>query len=153
MDISMKQIQLGSVCSGTHRTEDLIPTLADELSTMEFTVEGVELLRQVEKFLGAPNDTLPDWDSEDAIYILDELFNKLDEHAPPHMYFGALEGDGADFGWWPRDFDGCHTIPIEQGKNGEGTFVDTECNLYVEINDHGNTTVKELGGNIIWDCV
>jgi hypothetical protein len=69
------------------------------------------------------------------------------------MQFGAHDGDGADFGWWPTDFDGCDTVSIEQGKNGEGTFVDTECNLYVETNDHGNMTVKELGGAVIWDCV
>jgi len=44
-------------------------------------------------------------------------------------------------------------VSIDQGKNGEGTFVDTECHLYVETNDHGNMTVKELGGAVIWDCV
>jgi len=140
----MKQIQLGSVSSGTHRTEDLIDALSGEIVYLEIP-DSQTILREVSE--------IKDFDTEDASYILDELFNKLDEHAPPHMYFGALEGDGADFGWWSRDFDDCHTIPIEQGKNGEGTFVDTECNLYVEINDHGNTTVKELGGNIIWDCV
>jgi len=158
----MRKIQIGSVSTGTLRTEDLLPAFADELSVMEMSETGVKLLREVEDFLGAPNDsfllfpsfgTLPDWESEKAGFLMDELFDALNEYAPPHMQFGAHDGDGADFGWWPTDFENCHTVSIDQGKNGEGTFIDTECNLYVETNDHGNMTVKELGGAVIWDCV
>ena len=149
----MRKIQLGSISSGTLRTEDLLPTFADELSIMEMSETGVKLLHEVEVFLGAPEDPMPNWESDTAGFILDELIDALNEYAPLHMRFGSHEGDGADFGWWPTDFDGCDTVSIDQGKNGESTFVDTDCNLYVEINDHGNTTVRELGGAIIWDCV
>lgn len=148
----MKSPMIGSVSTGTMRTEDLMPAFADELSTLEMSETGVQLLADVEKFLGSP-EALPGWDSEEAQWLMQELFDELDNHAPLHMRFGSHDGDGADFGFWPTDFDDCHRITIDQGKNGDHTFVDTECNLLVETNDHGNMTVKELGGKIIWDCV
>jgi len=148
----VKSPMIGSVSTGTMRTEDLMPAFADELSTLEMSETGVNLLADVEKFLGSP-EALPGWDSEEAQWLMQELFDELDNHAPLHMRFGSHDGDGADFGFWPTDFDDCHRITIDQGKNGDHTFVDTECNLLVETNDHGNMTVKELGGKIIWDCV
>ena len=148
----MKSPMIGSVSTGTMRTEDLMPAFADELSTLEMSETGVQLLADVEKFLGSP-EALPGLDSEEAQWLMQELFDELDNHAPLHMRFGSHDGDGADFGFWPTDFDDCHRITIDQGKNGDHTFVDTECNLLVETNDHGNMTVKELGGKIIWDCV
>ena len=148
----MKSPMIGSVSTGTMRTEDLMPAFADELSTLEMSETGVQLLADVEKFLGSP-EALPGWDSEEAQWLMQELFDELDNHAPLHMRFGSHDGDGADFGFWPTDFDDCHRITIDQGKNGDHTFVDTECNLLDETNDHGNMTVKELGGKIIWDCV
>lgn len=34
-------------------------------------------------------------------FLLNEnLFDTMDEAAPPGMYFGASEGDGACFGYW-----------------------------------------------------
>tara|TARA_R100000306_G_C4362111_1_gene135791 strand:+ start:959 stop:1411 length:453 start_codon:yes stop_codon:yes gene_type:complete len=150
--MTVKSPMIGSVSTGTMRTEDLMPAFADELSTLEMSETGVNLLADVEKFLGSP-EALPGWDSEEAQWLMQELFDELDNHAPLHMRFGSHDGDGADFGFWPTDFDDCHRITIDQGKNGDHTFVDTECNLLVETNDHGNMTVKELGGKIIWDCV
>ena len=121
----MRKIQLGSVSTGTLRTEDLLPAFADELSVMEMSETGVKLLGEVEQFFGAPEDSLPDWESEKASYMVDEFIDALNEYAPPHMRFGAHEGDGADFGWWAVDFDGCDTVNITEGNNGECTFVDT----------------------------
>ena len=144
------------------RTEDLMPAFAEELSLMPaisdrdsaYVRRGtLKLLYDVEQFLGAPEDSLPDWDSDKAQWLMESLFDELDNHAPLHVRFGSHDGDGADFGFWPTDFDDCPRITIDQGKNGDHTFVDTECNLLVETNDHGNTTVRELGGEIIWDCV
>jgi hypothetical protein len=44
-------------------------------------------------------------------------------------------------------------VPINKALYGESKFVDLECQLIVEINDHGNTTVRQLGGDVIWAAV
>jgi hypothetical protein len=142
----MRKIQLGSISTGTLRTEDLLDAVIGEAGLL------VPVSPTLETAYNAAV-AITDYDSDDAGYALDELIDALNEYAPPHVNLGMNEGDGADFGWWPVDFDGCDTVPINQGNNGEGTFVDTECKLYVEISDHGNTTVRQLGGEIIWDCV
>jgi len=135
----MREIQLGSVSTGTLRTEDLIDALSGEIKYLE--------IPDAHKILSEANG-ITDFDTENASFILEEMFEKLNEYAPPHMQFGSHDSDGANFGWWTTDFENCHTLSIDQGK-----FVDTECGLYVEVNDHGSMTVKELGGAVIWDCV
>jgi hypothetical protein len=158
----MRKIQLGSVSTGTLRTEDLLDAVVGETEhlfgplmvnppTLPLNCWG-EMSETLRKAYNAAV-AITDYDSEDAGYALDELIDALDEYAPPHMRFGAHEDDGANFGWWTTDFEGCHTVPINFGNHGENTFVDTECQLHVTVSDHGNTTVRQLGGDIIWDCV
>ena len=160
----MRKIQLGSISSGTLRTEDLLDAVIGE-SDYLFGSDYLDTHADSNDFIVKPLLTakaVTDYDSEDAGDALEELIDALNQYAPAHTHLGTHEDDGADWrtsgftlrlGWWPTDFKDCHTVSIDQGKNGESTFVDTDCNLYVEINDHGNTTVKELGGAIIWDCV
>ena len=45
------------------------------------------------------------WDSEEAIMLLDALFDTLDAYSPEDYYFGAHPGDGSDFGFWKMDKD------------------------------------------------
>jgi len=40
------------------------------------------------------------WESEDVGYDLEEMFDLLNDIAPEGYYFGAIEGDGSDFGYW-----------------------------------------------------
>jgi hypothetical protein len=143
----MRKIQLGPISSDTTRTEDLLDAVIGE--TEHLFGAHANMPTELRKAEGAAV-AITNYDSEDAGYALDELIDALDEYAPPHVRLGMNEGDGADFGWWATDFEGCHTVPINFGNHGENTFVDTECQLYVEVNDHGNTTVRQLGGDIIW---
>ena len=170
----MRKIQLGSISTGTLRTEDLLPAVIGEIEYLITTPppshigtasQRIETYRTLRK---ACNDAkaITDYDSEDASYMVDELIDALNEYAPPHMRFGAHEGDGADFGWWPTDFDDCERVAEQSGKNGECEFVDIDCNIYVEVNDHGNMAVYKTDtvadgtgyyrihkGALIWDCV
>jgi hypothetical protein len=154
--MGMRKVQLGSISTGTLRTEDLLDAVIGEVDYL-FGLNGDYLASHGDdEWIGKPlriAKAITDFDSDDAGYALDELIDALNEYAPPHVHFGAHEGDGADYGWWPTGFDGCDTVQVDEGSNGEGTFVDTDCNLYVEVNDHGNMTVKALGGEVIWDCV
>jgi len=50
----------------------------------------------------APDGTTAD---EDAMWVIGQLVDLLNEDLPEGMYFGANEGDGADFGYWPMNDD------------------------------------------------
>src|SRR6267154_6593467 len=101
--------QFGSISSGTMRADDLVPAFAAEL---EWLTSGGRADRTTEESkLLAEADAIEDYESEDASELLCELFDALAYHAPPYGYFGAHEGDGADYGFWlssdfEQDFDG-----------------------------------------------
>lgn len=93
----MTKAILGSVSWGTHLPQDLIPRFIDTLAQLDphkAKVFRAELPEDLE-----PND--PYWESEEAQWLLEELFDTLDEFAPDGYYFGSHEGDGSDFGFWP----------------------------------------------------
>lgn len=96
---------IGTVSHGTLRSQDLIPAFLDVLrgenpaAHQQMTAPGVG-------FAAVPAHALEDddadwWRSEDAIGVLDSLFDALDECAPEGCYFGAHPGDASDFGFWP----------------------------------------------------
>jgi len=75
-------IKAGSISTGTLNPRHLVSAFLDELA-----------------YIGlAPPDRL-DTDSDDE--YVDVLFCMLADVAPDNMYFGAHQGDGADFGFWP----------------------------------------------------
>lgn len=74
-----------SVSHGTHRTEDLL------MAFYPFLPE--KLHQEIDALNG-------DFDGEDVEYILEEAFEEMIKAAPEGFYFGTLEGDGSDFGFW-----------------------------------------------------
>ena len=91
---------IGTISHGTMRPEDLIPVFARELewlSTNQRTDNETSLI--------ADADDFSDFGSQHADDILEALFDALDQHAPSNCYFGAHEGDGSDYGFWPIDDD------------------------------------------------
>jgi len=139
---------LGSVSSGTLKQEDLIAAFAATLDDLE---PGSALAVEAQEYD-------PDSDSEEGDWLLEELFEKLDEIAPTYCYFGALDGDGADFGFWP-----CIDAIDEAIASGElrkiadlaeipATY-DGEALL---MNDHGNMTLYSVKGGVaseVWSTV
>jgi hypothetical protein len=76
-----------------------------------------------------------------------ELSEMLNEIAPPYTYFGAHDGDGADFGFWP-EWQSIDELPKYD------TFPDTLPGKdFVVVNDHGNASVYGADGRMLWDCV
>ena len=162
--MTVKSPMIGSVSTGTMRTEDLMPAFADALSLMPAYSDTeivrratLKLLDDVEKFLGAPEDSLPDWDSNQAQLLMEALFSELDNHAPLHMRFGSHVGDGADFGFWPDTatlmdaIDPTSILGVPTRNDNEYLLEDDS--IIVHVNDHGNVTVMDMERNVLWSVV
>ena len=94
-----KQIQAGTVIAGTLRSEDLLEAFSRELDSIRGISEAhyrLVFVAQNRWYL----DDGRDEQEEEVSAIVSELQDALNEYAPEGMYFGTLEGDGADFGWW-----------------------------------------------------
>lgn len=154
--------ELGSICSGSLRPEDLIPAFTDAL-------EGIKL-----RLARLVIDTMTAEEAEDikaAIDEIDELLSdvpgnlddvdaltdKLSEYAPPFCYFGAHEGDGADFGFWfSRDSfnDACRygeVLKLSAGDEWPDELGEAE--YVAEVTDHGNVTLYSRDHTEIWSIV
>ena len=104
----MKTGEPGELIGGTMREEDLVPTFLDEL----------ELLNpRKAKQLRAD---MPEYGTEEMSFFLNEdLFDALQECAPPNHYFGSHPGDGACYGFWSdaeQGLDEQETAAIYRGE-------------------------------------
>lgn len=134
-----RKAEFGSISTCTLRTQDLIRAFTDELEHLEHGgTQAQEITRNINESIWE-DDNDPYWDSEDAQHTLEELFDALNEYAPPYGYFGAHEGDGADFGFWPISeiFDN----PEDPGVTKVNDLSEAiEPGEYLVVNDHGNCT-------------
>ena len=127
------QAQFGTVSSGTMRPEDLIPAFASELDWLG----GCS--RAERKLINEAN-RIEDYDSEEAGFILDELFEALNERAPAYGYFGAHPGNGADYGFWfYEDFldDNFYGLRVSDTSEVPPDYTGE----VLHVNDHGNMTL------------
>ena len=127
----MTQFQLGSISTGTLKIEDLAPVFIEELLS-----RGV--------------------DAGDVPEDMDGLYNALESFCPPFVYFGAHEGVGADFGFWPdRDAiqEAIDPTSCLVRINANGDYVLEEDGVIVQVSDHGNLTVTDLERNVLWSVV
>lgn len=86
---AIKRSGAGSVSSGTLRTMDLVDAFSSVLGTYR-----PARLRAIEQ-------EFPGEDADEVEARLEALVEALEECAPEGYTFGAHEGDGADFGFWP----------------------------------------------------
>ena len=94
-----RSIQVGTVIAGTLRTDDLLESFSQELDSIRGNSKAHYRLvfdAQNRNYLDDGRDER----EEEVSEIVNELQDALNEYAPDGMYFGTLEGDGADFGWW-----------------------------------------------------
>jgi hypothetical protein len=123
---------IGTVSHATMRPEDLIPAFCSELRYLGHRSKELSRIEKESQREGY-------YETEQADYGLESLFNMLDEHSPAWMYFGSHPGDGSDYGFWVSDsleydFDGLKvddTSEIPAGYSGE----------VLHVNDHGNMTL------------
>lgn len=140
----MNYASFGTVSHGTLQTGDLLDSFASEL---EYHVQrnaeewcsdaGRKERDRFMALIGNARETDPE--DEFASEIVDELFDALQQFAPPYAYFGAHEGDGSDFGFWLMSditdcFDGLKvddTSEVPDDYSGE----------VLHVSDHGNLTL------------
>ena len=150
---------IGSISHGTLKTEDLLEAFRSELdwqfrrngnyfSLPENRDEG----RKIHGLCGEcqdqyeENETLKDLDI--ASELIETLSDALNQFAPAYCYFGAHEGDGSDFGFWPS-FDAIEELPIVEGSD-EAKDLGEDCK---SVNDHGNVTIYAGNGEIVLELV
>jgi hypothetical protein len=137
----VKHINCGSVSNGTMLESDLIPTFCYELRNQRpCKREHLNLVREIE----ARQQSEGYYESEDAGFDLESLFDALDAYTAPYFYFGSHPGDGADYGFWlsegfDSDFDG---LKVSDLSDIPPAYVDE-----VVINDHGNVSLYNRGRN------
>ena len=153
----MAQFQIGSISTGTLKTEDLIEAFNHALTDMhhgywldinELMSEGAD---QAAMFNKQPTD------EQLQAWVLDRLMEELQAGCPPFVYFGTLPGDGADFGFW-ADLEAidesCGLKHHRRTHNPDtGEIVLEDDSVIVQINDHGNVTVMDLARNVLWSVV
>ncbi len=138
---------VGSISHGTLRTPDLLEAFANELEWL--TASDNELVEEARAVLTLDRAGWSELaDSEEANDLVSSMTDALNELAPPYCYFGANEGDGSDFGFWPS-MEAIDELP--RIKNVEGEDLPAEDHCYV--NDHGNVTVYDHEHNVILDIV
>ncbi len=142
-----EQPELGTRSHGTLRTSDLLSAFAgilldcggsgtttDAAARRIIDTDGATLERYASLFPGSSCDLLGEFDEQ------------LTSLAPLYCYWGHIEGDGADFGFW---------VDHEQIRDdiAQG-YLDTESgpNEWIDINDHGNATLY-IGAREVWSVV
>ena len=108
------KIELGTLIHGTLRNEDLLPAFRNELHNLSDgqhpLVELFDRTVETEPWLDWYSvdirlaDIAPE-DQEYASELVNDLMDALNEYAPDGCYFGSIEGDGSDFGFWADEED------------------------------------------------
>jgi hypothetical protein len=138
---------IGSISHATMRAADLIPRFLDELESQRpLSRVHRKLVRDIKRnlpegVLGGKHEDY--FDTEDATWDLEALFDALNEYCLPYFYFGAHPGDGSDYGYWlsegfaddfEQDGNGIKvndTSEVPAGYTGE----------VLHVSDHGNLTL------------
>lgn len=165
----------GTISHGTLRNEDLIPALKGELEILaknlqreheKRTEKDPDYESEVDKFLAelfqdlddiSAREMSPDYyESEEAFDDYEILEGWLNQFAPPYTYFGALEGDASDFGFWV-DY-ACLEYDIDSGdlpKGDELPETPTESGYFLQVSDHGNMELYKWDGKwrSVWGIV
>ncbi len=91
----------GTISHGTLRTQDLLRAFSAELARLK-PFSCFALLQEADGTAALLDGEPVNADYEAAAEILIELEDELNEIATRegNFYFGTLEGDGSDFGFW-----------------------------------------------------
>ena len=102
-------MQPGTVSRATLLSQDITQACIEALYSVD-PDKVLELIQKEPKMAAALYDHVilqgqnDWWDSYEATcFVNEDLFDLMDHYSPEGHYFGANEGDGSDFGYWPDD--------------------------------------------------
>ena len=151
----MAQFQLGSISTGTLRTEDLRHAFANTLEALEVGMPPTPAGEP--RWLNLVEEARDDkfYADQDDQSVIEDLSDALNKFCPPFVYFGTLEGDGADFGFW-ADFDAIdescarkHHRCTHNPDTGEIVLEDESVIVHVS-RVYGDVTVMDMERNVLW---
>ena len=99
-------INIGTISHGTLRPQDLLRSFSEAYKQYcadepDYDDSLVRRAGYFAEFLDVTSDHPRN--NETAQMVIDQLIDGLNEVAVRHnCYFGAHEGDGSDFGFWPE---------------------------------------------------
>lgn len=148
----MHKATVGSISTGTPKIDDLLEAFGWELQhNSDATEAHMNLAREARElahaYAFAEHDETID-KADRANDLCNALIHALQELAPPYCYFGSIDGDGADFGYWPS-MEAIEELPRIQMVDGEDVPAEDHC----YVNDHGNVTVFAADGTVILELV
>jgi len=134
---------LGSVSTGTLRTEDLLPAFVSALESLAgFT----------HRYLGDAYDLIENGteDESELSGMIADIERELNNLCPPFVFFGAHPGDGADFGFWP-DWEAIEAAEFDDSAyKDDGMMWIESSQVWIHQDDHGNVTVMDMDRNVLW---
>ncbi len=148
-------VEIGTVCSGTMKCEDLIPTFTELLRTLDTDKSFTSVIEECDRIIKSAETDESIWEDENTCIVLNEdLWEALDCFSPELCFFGAHPGNGSDYGYWPSEdiengFDGLRVSDLsEVPEDYKGDHV-------LLINDHGNTTLYKTVMTLkeVWSVV
>lgn len=152
-------LSIGTVSHGTMRTVDLLESLSAELDSLKTSRADRSLIFEARRAIKAYyKGNLDDIEGSD---IVSDLFDALDAHCPDYCYFGALEGDGSDYGCWMSwdsiDMDRHDgNIVLVDSMPSYRELIDIGADYAIAQNDHCNVTLYGIKGRRVvelWSVV
>ena len=97
----------GTVSQATMRPQDVLPACMNVLAVYHedahYRIRSTFIEIASVSYLVLHDDS-PTWQCEDISWLLNEdIWNAMQDIAPPGYYFGAHPGDGCDYGFWQID--------------------------------------------------
>lgn len=156
--IPTNPFQLGSISTGTLKTEDLLPRFAEYLKSMDYENNGLPVPILLDRVREILESNMEDYESYAQI-ALDDFQDFFSQLSPPFVRFGAHPDDSADFGFWP-DWAAINnelaphwtnTLPDEPWEHYTGNVILRlpRRNLVAGL----VITVMDLNHNILWSAV
>jgi hypothetical protein len=157
-------LEIGSYSSGTMREEDLIPTFMGLLEEVDaeraksYGYANRKALRYLNDDRVKPYSAKEEEDiREQLLWMIDELFDILNDHVPAYCYFGSHPGDGADYGVWmdeetlSEDIRDGSVTSVGDLSELDTLLVDDEFipSMVLVTNDHGNMTLYHQTATLI----